>query len=70
MDSARAPRELSGLAALDYEPGETRDVFCDFYGECLKVALKSGWEDWTCRYCRRRGMNQMSATDFAQDRRD
>lgn len=28
-----------------------RLVFCPLYQGCLDVAVKSGWEDFTCRRC-------------------
>ncbi|HVE86235.1 MAG TPA: hypothetical protein VND93_25435 [Myxococcales bacterium] len=28
-----------------------RLVFCPLYQQCLDVAAKNGWEDFTCRRC-------------------
>jgi len=28
-----------------------RLVFCPLYQQCLDVAVRSGWEDFTCRRC-------------------
>jgi len=28
-----------------------RLVFCPLYQQCLDVAVRNGWEDFTCRRC-------------------
>lgn len=28
-----------------------RVVFCPVYQQCLDVAVRNGWEDWTCGRC-------------------
>src|SRR5205823_4963980 len=29
----------------------TRHVFCPHYPQCLDVAVREDWEDWTCSRC-------------------
>ena len=32
------------------KPGR-REVFCRFYGDCLKAAFKREWRSWSCGEC-------------------
>jgi len=40
-----AAKSSAGSGAVE------RLVFCPLYQSCLDVAVKSGWEDFTCRRC-------------------
>lgn len=38
-------------AATSGDGAVKRLVFCPLYQQCLDVAVRNGWEDWTCRRC-------------------
>jgi hypothetical protein len=48
-----------------------RNLFCPNYDGCLHLAVKRGWDGWTCRHCPLLGRREFTprARDFAESRR-
>jgi hypothetical protein len=54
----------------DRDPEETRNVFCAQYSRCIDVAIREGWESFTCTRCHffRDREDEPRARDFALSR--
>jgi hypothetical protein len=61
------PTEIRWSFRLNRESTQDRNVFCPSYTRCLDVAVKAGWEDWTCARCAlaHQHGNQPQAEDYA-----
>jgi hypothetical protein len=47
-----------------------RNLFCFNYDACLHLAVKRGWDGWSCRHCplRERRDSEPRARDYAESR--
>jgi hypothetical protein len=47
-----------------------RNLFCANYDACLHLAVKRGWDGWTCRHCplREHRGSVPQARDYAESR--
>lgn len=46
-----------------------RNIYCGTYDQCLNVAVKNGWGDWTCSRCPLKTVaKRPNAGVFAQNR--
>jgi len=45
------PTELHAHMRLPSSVERTRNLYCHQYDRCLSVAVREGWEGWTCMNC-------------------
>ncbi|MFL5348835.1 MAG: hypothetical protein ACJ8AT_28900 [Hyalangium sp.] len=47
-----------------------RNLFCSLYDRCLHLAVKRGWDGWSCRHCPLRDfrVGEPEARDYAHAR--
>jgi hypothetical protein len=60
------PSALRDEEAVDSQ----RNLFCSNYDACLHLAVRRGWDGWSCRQCPLRDfrLNAPQAKDFATSR--
>ena len=46
-----SPTELTSPINPDRGVDGHRNLFCNFYDNCLDEAVKRGWNSWTCTRC-------------------
>lgn len=64
------PRPVALPAALkaDVAVDEIRNLYCSYYAGCIDVAVKKGWESFTCTKChyfKKKDGEQPHVRDFA-----
>lgn len=70
MSITPCPSPLSAALRDEAAVHEERNLFCPSYDTCLHVAVKKGWEGWTCRACvfhNTKG-HEPTAKDYAHSR--
>ena len=51
MDRAPYPIQFKPMRSSHPELNEHRSVFCSHYSACLDLALRRGWDDFSCQKC-------------------
>ena len=66
MHTAPFPVEFKPARSARGELNEHRNVFCSRYSGCLDLALRRGWDDFSCHRCALyHAQNQPKAEAFA-----
>ncbi|MDQ3262269.1 MAG: hypothetical protein M3Y59_01210 [Myxococcota bacterium] len=45
------PTELFAHMRFPSSVEKQRNLYCHLYDQCLSVAVREGWEGWTCMNC-------------------